>query len=355
MTTTYTALGLMSGTSLDGLDMALCKFMLKNGSWSYVIEKAETRPYSEAWKQSLGELHTATAAGFVKTDIDYGRWMGEQCRHFLHDVEQKPMLIASHGHTIFHQPELGITSQIGSGPALAAAAGITTVCDFRSLDVASGGQGAPLVPVGDALLFAGYTACINIGGFANISYDYHGTRKAFDICAANFVLNRLAERTGAAMDRDGAMAGSASVDPQLLHHLNAIPYYSLLAPKSLGREWAENTILPLLPHDDAATAGLLCTYTEHIAMQVAAAIPSKPNSRVLITGGGAHNGFLVERIRAHSKGEVVIADGLTTDFKEALIFALLGILRLRQEPNCMMSVTGASTSSCSGAVHYIQQ
>ncbi|MCB9016511.1 MAG: anhydro-N-acetylmuramic acid kinase [Lentimicrobiaceae bacterium] len=347
----YEALGLMSGTSLDGLDVALCRFEVENGQWAYSIAAAETISYSESWTQLLSSLPQAGALEISLAHHDYGKWMGQVCRDFIARHKARPSLIASHGHTIFHRPEKGTTLQIGSGAAIAAETGLTTVCDFRSLDVALHGQGAPLVPVGDRLLFGSYNACVNIGGFANISFESDNRRHAFDIGPANILLNRLAALLGKPYDESGSFAGSGKVIPSLLARLNHLDYYSQPAPKSLGREWVEKQVLPLIQTELYEITDLLATITEHVAVQISHVLPAGKQATALLTGGGAHNLYLTDRIKALSSCQIVIPDKLTIDFKEALIFALLGVLRIRGEVNCLAEVTGAVRDNCGGAVY----
>jgi anhydro-N-acetylmuramic acid kinase len=350
MNQSIAALGIMSGTSLDGLDLALCRFDTMNGQWKYRIIKAETIPYPPEWQQSLLKAPEADALTISLLHASYGRWIGQACNVFLTGSSIKPQLIASHGHTIFHRPGEGMTLQIGSGAAIAAETGITNVCDFRSLDVALGGQGAPLVPIGDKLLFGEYDACVNIGGFTNLSYSQDRRRVAWDICPANFILNSEAKKLGFKMDESGTIARNGKLDQTLLQKLNSLDYYHSTGPKSLGREWVEKHILPLLVESKLNPETILRTFTEHIAVQTGKALSRKKGGPVLFTGGGAHNKFLMERIAALSNMKVEIPDSETVDFKEALIFALLGVLRIRNENNCLAEVTGASRDNCGGSV-----
>jgi len=341
----------MSGTSLDGLDIAHCSFVRRGACWEYAILQAETMAYSDEWIERLSVVENFSALEFVKTDIEYGHLLGQFTNGFIRKHKLTPDLIASHGHTVFHQPDQRITSQIGRGSAIAAETGYPVVCDFRSLDVALGGQGAPLVPIGDKLLFPDYDYCLNLGGFANISTDTEGGRIAFDLCPANIVLNRLAAATGANYDYNGDMARSGTAIPELLHQLNTLPFYRQPGPKSLGKEWVISTIIPLLKGHKKPFPDLLATFCEHIALQVGAVMGRDPEKKMLVTGGGALNGFLVERIRHHVKPTVIIPDILTINFKEALVFAFLGLLRWRNENNCLRSVTGAACDNCGGAIY----
>ena len=347
----YKAIGLMSGTSLDGLDLAFCEFILENNRWNYKIECAETIPYSVYWKDVLSNLESGSALDFVTADVEFGHLMGKFTRDFIERNALVPDFIASHGHTIFHQPGKRITSQIGRGSAIAAETGLPVICDFRSLDVALGGQGAPLVPIGDDLLFHEYDFCLNIGGFANISFHTEGKRIAYDICPANIVMNHLASKSGQEYDADGMLAKSGTVHPKILNALNELSYYKLPFPKSLGREWVVQHILPLLENSGLPTTDLLATFCEHIAQQVATAVETKRSAKMLITGGGAFNRFLVSRISQYAVPEIILPDANTINFKEALIFAFLGVLRKCKEVNCLRSVTGAAKDSSGGAIY----
>ncbi|MEI7661316.1 MAG: anhydro-N-acetylmuramic acid kinase [Bacteroidota bacterium] len=345
----YRVIGLMSGTSLDGLDIAFCSFSPGDDRWSFSIECAETIPYPDHWKHILSTLESASALDFVTADIEYGHLLGSLTRGFIERHNIRPGFIASHGHTIFHQPDKRLTCQIGRGSAIAAETGLQVVYDFRSLDVALGGQGAPLVPAGDRLLFGDFGYCLNLGGFANISYDKGDSRIAYDICPANIVLNHLASGTGHEYDEGGRLAETGKVNPRLLGKLNALPYYNQPFPKSLGKEWVLEHIHPLLKSRELPVNDLLATFSEHVALQVSKAVQER-DSKMLITGGGAFNSHLVNRIRQHAGSEIIIPDDLTINFKEALVFAFLGVLRMRNEINCLKSVTGARAGSSGGSI-----
>lgn len=341
----------MSGTSLDGLDIAFCEFSKAKNRWAYQIKCAETISYTDQWKKTLSTIESGSSLDFVTADIEYGHLLGRLTRGFIEKNNIVPDFIASHGHTIFHRPENKITSQIGRGSAIAAETGLMVISDFRSLDVALGGQGAPLVPIGDALLFDEYDFCLNLGGFANISYQTANDRIAYDVCPANIVMNHLASKAGREYDFDGMMAAAGTADQQLLVALNSLPYFGLKYPKSLGKEWVVQHIFPLLGASNLSTNDLLATLCEHIAMQVSAATGIKKEAKLFITGGGAFNKFLISRIRQHAAPEIIIPDAHTINFKEALIFAFLGVLRWRNEINCLRSVTGALKDSSGGAIY----
>lgn len=351
----YSGIGVMSGTSLDGLDMACCEFVQEAGSgkWQYSIVAAETHAYSDAWKEKLEKAYSVMASDYFALHAQYGGFIAEQVRGFISRHHLKPGFIASHGHTVFHRPELGFSTQIGCGATIAAHTGLSTICDFRSLDVAQGGQGAPLVPMGDAHLFGTYSSCLNIGGIANISYQKQGRRLAHDICVANMALNHICRGLGKAYDNNGELARKGSVDEEILGKLNALTL--ALNKRSIGREFFERSFLPVLTASTVSPGDLLATCSEHSAQQIADALNEQSLSSVLITGGGAYNGNLLERLKKHYSGEVIIPDDHTIQFKEALVFAFLGLLRIEGEINTLSSVTGALQDSVGAAVYRVNQ
>ena len=346
------SIGIMSGTSLDGVDIALCLFEKKLTEWHYKLLKYATYAYSHKWKEKLKNANKLGSYDFIKLHKDYGFFLGEFVNTFINGVPVKVDIIASHGHTIFHNPAEKITFQLGDGNIIAATTGITTISDFRTLDVAMGGQGAPLVPIGDELLFNNYDFCLNLGGIANISYNIEGKRTAFDICPVNMALNYLSNTINKDFDKDGVIASRGKVNVELLEKLNAINYYKLKPPKSLGREWFEANFLPLISNSNICVEDRLMTVCEHIAIQISDVLPKKQHS-VLTTGGGALNKFLVEIMCKHSKNQFVIPTKEIVEFKEAIIFAFLGVLRLRNEINVLSSVTGAKQDTISGVIHKI--
>lgn len=347
----YKVIGLMSGTSLDGVDIAYCEFSHAS-HWTFELIYCETIAYDEYWKKLLGELHLSSAEKISEVDFLYGNYLGKIAGEFCRKNNISPDFISSHGHTVFHQPHKGYTKQIGSGAALSAASSCRVVCDFRSLDVALGGQGAPLVPIGDRHLFSDFAFCLNLGGIANISYEEGSDRKAFDICACNLVLNYFSMKKGMSFDRDGLLAEKGSPDVELLNRLNNLSYYSKQFPKSLGREDVEKDLLPLLEASQSSVENILATFCEHIARQVSACLSkSGAKGKMLITGGGAYNKYLVDRISILYRQEIVIPEKKIIEFKEAIIFAFLGVLRVRNEVNCLKSVTGALVDNCGGALY----
>ncbi len=345
----FPVIGLMSGTSLDGLDIAYCIFSKENDIWQYNIESATTIPYPEEWKQRLKNVENGSAYDLAKTDADYGFWLGKTVKEFIDANHCEPILIASHGHTIFHRPELGFSTQIGNGNAIHAATEIPTIFDFRSLDVALGGQGAPLVPIGDLLLFSQYDFCLNLGGIANISFQKDEKRIAFDISPCNMALNLLASELNLEYDPSGENARKGAICTTLLEKLNALPYYQTIYPKSIGKEWFLEHFLPILKNSTETTENKLRTVTEHIAFQISEQLTFKEKENMIVTGGGAFNSFLLELLSEKTAIHIETPSPLIINYKEALIFAFLGVLRFCGENNCIASVTGSS-KSCSGGV-----
>ena len=347
----FKAIGLMSGSSLDGIDIAYVNFSHDNKRWFFQIVEAGNIPYPSQWKERLAEAFNKSEEELQILDKEYGEYLGTITKRFIKKYELEPKLIASHGHTIFHRPNEGYTLQIGDGQAIADITGIMTINDFRTEDVTKGGQGAPLVPIGDRHLFAAYPICLNIGGIANVSYEHDGIRIAYDICMANQLLNYLAGKLGYDYDNNGNFARQGTVNQELLEILNNNPYYLKNAPKSLGREFFENVQHKIIDESNLSARDLLATATEHIATQIAKSTEGLEATKMLVTGGGAKNNFLMERISVFSKHEVVIPDTMIIDYKEALIFAFLGVLKMEGKINVLSSVTGASSDSSSGKIH----
>ncbi|RPH30273.1 MAG: anhydro-N-acetylmuramic acid kinase [Bacteroidales bacterium] len=350
--TSYNVIGVMSGTSLDGLDICLCSFKKNDEKWAYQIHKAITLNYTDEIKGKLTSVFTTSGLELTKFDYDYGRWIGIQIKAFTQGIDTTPDFIASHGHTIYHKPNEGYTLQIGKGAAIAAESGLPCICDFRSSDVCRSGQGAPLVPIGDKFLFSEYDICLNLGGFANLSYEYNNNRLAFDIGPCNIILNSIAQEMGYSFDCEGNLGKIGSVNESLLSSLNALDYYHKDSPKSLGREWVESTFAPIIKDYNISPEDKLSTVYEHISQQICIVTNRINGKNILITGGGTHNGLLIHLIRNKSNHSIVTPDNLTIDFKEALIFAFLGVLYIQKQYSALASVTGASTNSISGCLYY---
>lgn len=342
------AIGLMSGTSLDGLDICLAEFE-KQDKWVFQILKAETLPYSKDWENKLRNSIHLSAEDLLALHSEYGFYLGQQIRKFVdqHQLENIS-LVASHGHTVFHQPKKKFTLQIGDGRAIKLETGLPVIYDFRSQDVLMNGNGAPLVPIGDELLFSNYSACLNLGGFSNISLQSGGKRIAFDIAPVNIVLNYLAQKLDKNFDENGELAEKGKINETLLSKLNALDFYHQPHPKSLGIEWCNEYIFPAL--ENIQTLDALATFTEHTAQQIANVINQYTIKDILVTGGGAYNAFLIEKIRSKTTAEVIIPEKKIIDYKEALIFAFMGVLRMNNEMNVLSSATGSTNDHSSGVI-----
>jgi anhydro-N-acetylmuramic acid kinase len=348
----YNVVGIMSGTSLDGVDLAHVVFTLENNQWSFELLETETISYDDDWITRL-----KTAVGFSMSELeilnmDYTKLLGGIISDFIQKHNLKDLdAVCSHGHTILHQPQNGFTLQIGNLPEIASLIGQKVVCDFRVQDVELGGQGAPLVPIGDRILFSGYDYCLNLGGFSNVSFESQNQRIAFDISPVNTVLNFYADLLGLDYDDKGMIARGGMLNTDLLIELNALDFYKKAWPKSLGFEFVKQIVLPLIDTFDIPIEDILYTFSEHVAFQTATALPTK-TGKLLVTGGGAYNIFLIERIQSHLPDmEIVIPEKKILEFKEALIFALLGVLKLRNEVNTLASVTGARHDHSSGKIY----
>jgi anhydro-N-acetylmuramic acid kinase len=351
----YNVVGVMSGTSLDGTDLAHIVLKVTNGVWDYEILEAVTVPYSDIWVQRLKAAIDYSDNELTVLNDEYTILVAALINNFIVNNHITDLdAVCSHGHTILHRPQDGVTLQIGNLPQIAALTGQRVVCDFRVADVALGGQGAPLVPIGDRLLFADYTYCLNLGGFSNISFEENHTRIAFDICPVNTVLNYYANQLGFDYDDGGNIAAAATINAGLLTVLNALGFYKEPYPKSLGFEFVKQTVLPLIESYTITPQDKLATFTEHVAMQIANTINQIGlQGSLLITGGGAYNTLLVQRIQALLPNlTVTVPNDKTIQFKEALIFALLGVLKLRNEVNVLGSVTGAPHDHSAGSVYY---
>lgn len=348
----YKVIGIMSGTSLDGVDLACCIIRKREGQWVYIIESAQTVKYSKKWIDKLSLAPTLSGVDLALLDREYGKYLGLLVQAFIMKSKVKGVhFIASHGHTIFHQPTKKLTYQLGNGYELHAATRLPVVYDFRSLDVALGGQGAPLVPIGDKLLFPEYDCCLNLGGIANISFDVSKKRKAFDVCFVNMGLNYLASLRGATFDKNGEGAEKGIVSNTLLQAIDK-EYGKMEATRpSLSAELFLMKIKPVLDNAKISTEDKLATFVESIAFAIVKALPRfKSRASIFVTGGGAHNSFLIYRLLElmQDKVDLIVPEPEVIDYKEALIFSFLGVLKVRSEINTLKSVTGASKDSCSG-------
>ena len=346
---TFNILALMSGTSLDGIDIIYVSFT-NDENWTFKIHNSETIKYSTEWKSILSQLVTKSIDELKIIDSKYSEFLSTVISKFQNKNNIKIIdFVASHGHTALHQPENDLTYQLGNLQVLANKLKTKVICDFRVQDVEYGGQGAPLVPIGDRLLFNEYNYCLNLGGFANVSFELKNERIAFDICPVNIVLNYYVSTLGFEYDDKGELASTGMINQYLLFQLNKLQFYNETPPKSLGLEWVDENIFPLIDAFNLESNDILRTYIEHIAIQISK-ILVQDNSRVLVTGGGVYNNFLMSRIQYFSKSEIVIPDNEIIEFKEALIFGLLGVLKDRNEINCLKSVTGANRDHSSGKI-----
>lgn len=362
----YYVIGLMSGTSLDGVDLAYTEFIYDTNKWNFNLIHYQSIPYDTAWRNKLNDAMKLDALGIQYLDIELAEYFSLLINHFIKENKITNIdFISSHGHTVFHQPEKKLSLQIGAGNIIASNCGIDVVCDFRKQDVAIGGQGAPLVPIGDRYLFSEYDFCLNIGGIANVSFEIENQRIAYDICPANMVLNYYAELKNKNYDEEGNLASQGKLNTELLNQLNYLDYYSLPIPKSLGKEYVFDNVIPLINSFDISIEDKLHTFCTHIAMQIASAVPvtsATPSNQslvtshqspitILATGGGAYNTFLINKIKEFTEANIVIPSKEMIEFKEAIVFAFLGVLYKRSENNCLASVTGARKDHCSG-VYY---
>lgn len=358
----YKVIGIMTGSSLDGLDFAFCEITVDEGKYSYKVLNAECAPMPDKWKLRLEKLVLQNAVTYIKTHTFFGHFLGEEVRKFIdaNNIASELDFIASHGQTIFHQPENHFTSQIGDGAAIATRSGFPVVCDFRTSDVALGGQGTPIAPIANKLFFPDYNFFLNLGGIANIAANTGDKFVAFDIVPVNLVLNKLASQLGKPYDKDGELARSGKVNEALLQELNGSWYYSKEYPKSLSGGWVSKVMLPVVQRHQISIEDKLRTVVELIAQQTAASLKhiSKnegmqipENAKMLVTGGGAFNTFLIEQLQEKLPLQIVVPDKETVEFKEAILMALVGVLRVRNEANCLSSVTGASRDNIGGAIY----
>ncbi|MEN9523063.1 MAG: hypothetical protein RL065_1440 [Bacteroidota bacterium] len=349
----YHVIGLMSGSSLDGLDIAYCLFQFENAKWTFEIKQAKTVAYSAEWQHKLQNLSLASAFEFQQTNTDIAKLWATFINEFIAEHQLTSIdAIASHGHTIFHEPTQSFSTQIGNGAVLAALTQQKVICDFRSTDVALGGQGAPLVPTGDRLLFSAYDAFLNLGGISNIAWNENEQWTAFDISPCNQWLNKLAQQVGLAFDEDGKLARVGKLDTHLLAQLNSISFYQKAAPKSLSNKDCELWWQQYFETTTNSVEDKLHTLTQHIAQQIHLSLPNNATQKkCLVTGGGAFNTYLIEVLQQTTQWQFSLPDKKLIAFKEALIFSFLGVLRLVEQPNVFASVTGAKHDTCSGAVY----
>lgn len=351
----YKVIGLMSGTSLDGLDLAYCHIWENDDNWNFELKETKSISYELKMKAQLKSAIHLPSNQLLILNNEFGKWLGQKTKEFITEYNLEVDFISSHGHTVHHQPENGLTYQIGSGQHIANKIGYKVICDFRTNDIALGGQGAPLVPIGDSLLFKEYDFCLNLGGISNISFEYKNQRVAYDIGLANMILNYSTQKTGIQYDKGGAIAAKGSINRNLLEELNTLAYYDLPFPKSTGYEWFVKEVVPIIEKYQDSLEDLLHTAIHHICEKTALEVhkyKSKKVSSILITGGGALNTFLMEVLEQKLGSTVRIekCNNKLIEFKEALVFAFMGVLRVENQINVLSSVTGASKNSSSGVV-----
>lgn len=348
----YFGIGLMSGTSLDGLDICHCAFAQKRSEWEFEILNTKTYSFPKELYKKLKECRFLTSTEIYLLDLELGKFIGQNVQHFVQEHNCSEVdFVASHGHTVFHQPEQGLTLQIGNGHEIALTSRFPVVNDFRQKDVSLGGQGAPLVPIGDLHLFKNYKACLNLGGIANISIKAKESITAYDICPMNLSLNYISKKIGLDYDPNGENASKGQVIQDLMEELEILDFYKQKAPKSLGIEWLDKHIFNLIDKSNESVEDLLHTLVEHQTNRIAFELNQNHADNCLITGGGAWNSYFIERLQQKTKTALILPDREVIEFKEALIFAFLGLLYLKGIPNVLSSVTGSSRNSVSGVLH----
>lgn len=358
----YRVIGTMSGSSLDGLDIAFVELQQVSGKWTHQLRNAACYGYTKEWTERLSKATSLNGYEYQLLDTDYGNYCGELINQFIEEnnLQYQVQLIASHGHTTFHAPAKKFTSQLGNGAAIAAATGVNVVNNLRAMDVALGGQGAPIVPVGEKMLLGNYLYYLNLGGIANISLNHEVKYVAFDVCPANKVLNLLAKEKDKGFDEGGLIAESGNINKSLLEMLDEFEYYGMPYPKSLSNDFGTDVIYPVIRNSGGKVEDKLRTYVEHICRQIALSVEKlqgdfrlSGDQKMLATGGGANNTFLVERLKdtlSFLGVDIILPDADLINFKEAIVMALIGVLRWREENNIFASVTGASRDSIGGSV-----
>lgn len=360
----YQVLGLMSGSSLDGLDIAFCEFIVEDQKiFSWQLLQADTIPFSEMWQSRLAHLPHQSALVYAQSHVYFGHYMGELVNQFLEKYSIQPDFIASHGHTIFHYPEKRMTAQIGDGAALAAVTGCPVISDFRTQDIAINGEGAPLAPTADKHLLSGYDFYLNLGGIANVSCNVNGKFVSFDIGGANQIFDALARLVDLDYDDEGKIASAGKVVNELLSEVNSIDYFAQKYPKSLDNQWVVNNLVKKYMEYPESVENRMRTAVEQLAQQTVQDVIQvienegfiKQKYTMYPTGGGVFNTFLMQRMQElfleKMDLEIVLPEKEIIQFKEAILMGLLGVLRMENIPNCMSSVTGAKRDTIGGAVY----
>ena len=349
-------IGVMSGTSLDGLDLCYAEFAPQRNGFNFNILKTFSHVYDDDLRRQLDNAINLDSEDLQKLHLQFGDFIGDVINKFILDyqLEWEIDAIASHGQTVFHEPKKGITVQIGDGQRIANKTQVLVVNDFRILDVQLGGQGAPLVPIGDRLLFSEYESCLNLGGIANISFDKGHERIAFDICPANHPLNFFCQKYFKLnYDKGGKLAESGQEIPDLVATLNKIDFYQNPAPKSLGVEWLNQNYYPIIERfEKYPPINILRSLVAHETTQIAEVLNKNGLNSVLVTGGGAFNSFFISELQQKTSTKIILPEKEIIEFKEALIFGFLGFLNLNNQINTLSSVTGASRDSIGGRRYY---
>lgn len=353
----YNVIGLMSGSSHDGLDIAFAEITDVRNDWTFEIKHAACIPFEKEMEQQLRHAAALPVPEFLKLHTAFGRWIGTQVVDFINTNElyHKVHFVASHGHTVFHDPQSKTSVQIGDGASISGITGLPTITDLRNADMALAGQGAPIVPIADHKFFPDYKYCLNLGGISNVTIN-GAAPLAFDIAPANQVLDHFAQKEGKAFDENGALAAQGRVEATILAALNALPYYKAEGPKSLANDYSKQLISIVEAHNTLSTADILATLVAHIVFQVTRAVEKYPAggpAKMLVTGGGAMNRFLVAQLAAALQPlniEVVVPEENIVKYKEALAMAFIGVLRWREEENVLSSVTGAAKNTIGGAL-----
>lgn len=363
---TYQVIGLMSGSSLDGIDLAWCSFTFSPTApeqlLRWELHQGATVAYSADWQEQLRRAPQLSGRELWRLHTNLGLLYGREIAAFMEQNDVQANFVASHGHTVFHFPEQQTTTQIGDGAAMAGILKLPVIDQFRTQDMALGGQGAPLAPLADKYLFSDYFACLNLGGIANISVQSPRGYIAFDITGANQVLDALVQEVGLTYDDEGRLARSGRIIPELLDQANNLSFLQQQPPKSLGNDWVQERLLPLFQNQNQPLADRLCTLVTHVAKQIAKSLQEVADAeglhlsaqqQLMVAGGGGFNHFLCEQIaEAISPLQLAIAGPDIIAYKEAVLMALAGALRWQQQPNVLPSVTGASRAVSGGAVHW---
>lgn len=354
----YNVIGVTSGTSLAGLDLVFVALTEVRGKWTYEIKAAERLAYTPEWEEKLGSAANLPARDYLLLNSEYGHYTGHAVKQFIsqHQLDHQVHFITAHGHTVFHVPGQKMTAQLGDGAAIAAVTGLPVISDLRAMDVALGGKGAPILPIAEQLLFPDYRYRVNLGENATIAIQKDEQFLAFDICPCNYILDTLAETLGRAYDDEGKLAAGGVTDQPLLGALNGLAFYNEKYPRTLASKFGTGIVMPMIQQHQLSTQGKLNTYTHHIAAQIEKVVKDllpqeEDTSRsLLLTGGGTANTYLVKVIEEVLQPLNITVTTQNEPFRNALMIALLGALRWRQEPNALASVTGAEKDSVGGAL-----